>query len=171
LLKPASNEVWVVDASPVIALANVGHLALLDQLSDTWVPDAVAQEVLAGSPEDPARRVLESGWGHRASPLRLAEGVLEWGLGAGETAVLSLCLEQGRLTAILDDAAARSCARAFEIPVLGTLGIVLRAKRLGLIPSAVQVLEALLAAGFRLDHKTVRLALDRATGERWPYGG
>jgi predicted nucleic acid-binding protein len=171
LQKPESSEVWIVDASPIIALAKVGYLQLLDQPSETWIPETVASEVLAGSANDPGRKVLESGWGRRAAPNLLPDAVLEWGLGMGETAVLALALEQRGRTAVLDDAAARSCARAFGVPVLGTLGLVLRAKRTGLIPSAVQVLEALLAVGLRLDHQTVRTALYHSTGERWPHGG
>ena len=43
------SEVWVANASPVIVLAKVGHLALLKELADELLlPDAVVREVLAG---------------------------------------------------------------------------------------------------------------------------
>jgi predicted nucleic acid-binding protein len=82
--------------------------------------------------------------------------------------VLALALERTGCTVVLDDEAARRCARTLDLPVLGTLGLVLRAKRAGLIPSSVTVLEALRSAGFRLDNKTIRDALRRVTGEHWP---
>lgn len=50
---------------------------------------------------------------------------------------------------------------------MGTLGAVLRARRLGLIPAAAQVVKALRAAGLRLDDDTIRVSLWRAVGERW----
>ncbi|HYW83217.1 MAG TPA: DUF3368 domain-containing protein, partial [Spirochaetia bacterium] len=61
---------------------------------------------------------------------------MEWGLGPGETAVLGVALERAHCTAVLDDASARACARAFDIPLIGTLGVVLRARQRGVIPSA-----------------------------------
>jgi predicted nucleic acid-binding protein len=162
------SETWIVNASPIISLAKAGYLNLLSSLSThVIVPDAVASEVLAGSPSDPARKALESGWGDRASPREIPDKVLEWGLGAGESAVLALCLEESGYRAVLDDAAARNCARALELPILGTLAVVLRARHAGLIPSASHVMAALREAGLRLDDKTIRLALERGVGESW----
>jgi predicted nucleic acid-binding protein len=162
------NETWIVNASPVISLARVGYLDLLSQLAnEVLIPEAVIGEVLVGAPTDPARKVLESGWGRRVSPREIASSVLEWSLGAGESAVLALALERPGSRAVLDDAAARSCARALGVPVIGTLGIVLQAKRSGLIPSASQVIQSLQGIGFRLDTEVIRTALMRATGEQW----
>lgn len=163
-----ATETWIVNASPV-TLAKAGYLHLFDRLTSTvLIPEAVVQEILSGPPSDPARKALESGWGIRLSPSSIPEKILEWGLGAGESAVLALALEQQGCTAVLDDEAARRCALALGIPLVGTLGAVLRSKRKGFIPSAVPVLRALRAAGLRLDDKTIRTALASAAGEDWP---
>jgi predicted nucleic acid-binding protein len=71
-------------------------------------------------------------------------------------------------TAILDDAAARKCARSFSIPVKGTLGVIILARQQKLIPSAAQVLFSLQTAGFYLEDQIVREALDRTVAEKWP---
>ena len=164
-----ATETWIVNASPVITLAKAGYLHLFDTLAAAvLIPEAVAQEILNGPPSDPARKALESGWGRRLSPSNIPEMILEWGLGAGESAVLSLALEQRKCTAVLDDDAARRCALALGIPLVGTLGAVLRAKRKGVIPSAIPVLRALRAAGMRLDDRTIRDALSKVAGEHWP---
>jgi len=43
------NEVWVVNASPVIVLAKVGHLQLLKQLpGELLLPVPVAMEIQSG---------------------------------------------------------------------------------------------------------------------------
>ena len=103
---------WVVNASPVITLAKAGHLALLTALAtEVLLPEAVVAEVLAGPVTDPARQAVEEGWGTRVAVPRVPVAVLEWGLGAGETAVLAVALARGDCTAILDDAASRRCAR------------------------------------------------------------
>ena len=161
------SETWIVNASPLISLAKAGYLDLLSKLaSRVIVPDAVASEILAGLPSDPARKALEGDWGDRSSPREIPGKILEWGLGAGESAVLALCLETSGCRAVLDDAAARNCARALELPLLGTLAVVLRARHAGLIPSASLAMAALREAGLRLDDKTIRLALERV-GEIW----
>jgi predicted nucleic acid-binding protein len=161
------SDVWVVNASPIIVLAKVDRLHLLRDLSkELLIPEVVATEVLAGPPSDPARHALERGWGPTITADQIAPDLLEWGLGVGETAVLAVAIERRPATAVLDDAAARTCARALGIEVIGTLGVVLRAKKKALIPSAADVLKSLRAAGFRLDDSTIRSAL-QGVGETW----
>jgi len=161
------REVWVANASPVIVLTKAGHLQLLNELAGELVlPDAVVAEVLAGPESDPARQALEGGWGVRQAPAAIPSELLEWGLGPGETAVLALARERAPSTAILDDAAARACAKAFGVSLLGTLGVVLRAKKRSLVPKAADVLKAIRAAGLHLDDRTIPLALGRI-GETW----
>lgn len=159
------SETWVLNASPIIALAKAGHLQLLERLTPTLlVPAAVAEEILAGPESDPAHQRIGAGWGMRVTPSGIPSVLLEWGLGAGETAVVAVALERPGSTAVLDDASARACARSLGVRVIGTLAVVLRAKRRGLIAAAQPVIDALRAAGFYLDEQIVRSAL-AAAGE------
>lgn len=161
-------EVWVVNASPIITLAKAGHLNLLTELADdVLLPDAVVNEILQAPVSDPARGIIEQGWGQRVSVADIPVMVLEWGLGAGETAVIAVAVERGESTAVLDDAQGRKCARAIGLPVIGTLGIVLRAKRMGHVESATGVLKDLRNSGLYLDDTTIALALQGSTGEEW----
>lgn len=162
-------ERWVLNASPLIVLSRVNlgtlPLVLADQV---LVPDAVASEVLAGPNRDPARRMMAAGtYDVIEIPSALPE-LLAWDLGAGETAVLAWAVTYPGWTAILDDGEARRCARAFSIPVKGTLAVVLLAKQRGLIPSAARVLEQLLEIGFHLDERIIRKALENTVDETWP---
>ncbi len=135
------NEVWVVNASPVIVLAKVGHLQLLKELpGELLLPVPVAMEIQSGPGSDATRQALEGGWGVRVTACRIPSELVEWGLGPGKTAVLGVALERAHCTAVLDDASARVCARAFDIPLIGTLGVVLRARQRGVIPSAGDLL-------------------------------
>ena len=92
--------------------------------------------------------------------------LLEWSLGPGETAVLALAPARAPATAVLDDAAARVCANVIGVPVIGTLGVVLRAKKRGLLDSAAETMKALTRAGLRLDAEVLRSALEHV-GELW----
>jgi len=161
------SEVWVLNASPIITLAKIAQLPLLERLaSELLVPEAVASEIRAGPATDPARLAIETGWGKRVPPGSIPTILLAWGLGHGETVVLAVALERQPCAAVLDDAGARTCARSLGVPLIGTLGIVVRAKERGLIPSAVEVVRALRVSGLHLDEDTIRVAL-RNVGEEW----
>lgn len=163
------TKVWVLNALPTIILAKTGYADLLLKLcSEVLVPDAVAEEMMAGPYGDTARIMIEKNTFVRRSPTSIPGALLEWGLGTGETNVLALALERMPATAILDDGAARACARTLGIPVTGTLGIILRAKRMGYLHSAADALRAIHAAGLYLDDATARAALESA-GETWQW--
>ena len=156
------TDVWVVNASPIIVLAKASRLQLISgSCREVIIPEAVATEILAGPVPDPARQAIQQGWGRTVACLSAPASVLEWGLGAGETSVLALALER-KLTAVLDDYMARVCARTLGIEVIGTLGVILRAKKKSIIPCAADVLKAVRAAGLHF----VRVAL-QGVGEVW----
>jgi predicted nucleic acid-binding protein len=65
---------------------------------------------------------------------------------------------------ILDDALARRHAKVLGITLTGTLGILLDAKRRGLVPAVTPLVDDLQHAGFRLSEGT-RSAVLRMAGE------
>ncbi|MEZ5577935.1 MAG: DUF3368 domain-containing protein [Candidatus Competibacteraceae bacterium] len=141
-------ETVVVNASPLITLFRSGQAELLPRLFKTIVvPEAVWQEVVIGDDADAAARDLPV----QTWPLREAvipsPRALAWNLGAGETAVLSHALSNPPQRAIIDDAAARRCAQTLQIPLLGTGGVLLLAKRRGVLSSVSEGLEKLRIAG------------------------
>ena len=81
-------------------VAKIDHLmALCDELEAKLrraedraakFAEAVVAEILAGPVSDPARRALEEGWAQPLAPATISAELLEWGLGAGETAVLAV---------------------------------------------------------------------------------
>ena len=161
-------EHWVLNASPLIVLARIGRQNLLPALADQIVvPQAVAAEIQAGPAQDQARQALATGQFTIVDTPSPPPELLSWDLGSGETSVLSLAIAEPTWTVILDDAAARKCARSFSLSVKGTLAIVLLAKQRGLIPSAAQTIQALINVGFRLDDQVIREALAHTVGETW----
>lgn len=76
------------------------------------------------------------------------------GIHRGEAEAIALAKSRDGATLILDDLAARSYARATGLSVTGTLGILARAKREGLVDCLGPVVEALCDAGFRLAKAT-----------------
>jgi len=85
-------------------------------------------------------------------------------LGPGETEVLMLALESPDAIVVLDDGLARHMAEMLHLPLTGTLGLLLDAKRAGLIPAVGSVLAQLQALRFRLAPHT-RAAVLAMAGE------
>ncbi len=73
-----------------------------------------------------------------------------------------MALEHPGSTLLLDEKRARRFAAARGIALVGTAGVVLRAKQRGLIPTVRPVLDDLLATGFRLSDALYQGALRRA---------
>jgi predicted nucleic acid-binding protein len=65
---------------------------------------------------------------------------------------------------VLDDLAARRCAKAHNLPAIGSLGVVLRAKARGLLGQARPVVRTLTEAGMFLDDELIDSAL-KSVGE------
>ena len=77
----------------------------------------------------------------------VSDFITAWGLGAGESSVLSFAENLPQATAVLDDLAARRCAMALGLSVTGTLGLLLEAKKRGHINAVSPALNAIVAAG------------------------
>ncbi|MBN1773607.1 MAG: DUF3368 domain-containing protein [Deltaproteobacteria bacterium] len=154
-------EVPVVNASPIIYLARAEELALLQVLGpEAVVPEPVVRELLRRGPADPAAKALaELDWLRALGEGEVPASLLAWDLGPGETAVLAWAVGHPSCLAVIDDRAARRCADVLGVPCIGTLGIVLRAKRLGRIPAARPVVERLRGAGMYLSDRVLGPAL------------
>lgn len=151
----------VTDSSPLIYLARADRLWLLQLLSSTvLVPEAVAREIEAKNEADAAARALRSNdWLRIVGPIAVPKEIQRRDLGRGEVAVLSWAVAHLGTTAVIDDREARRCAQALNVPVVGTLGLVLRAKSSGVISSARRELERLIEHGMYLSHATRDQAL------------
>jgi len=154
------TDVAVVDASPLIFLTGAGQLELLRLAGDAIaVPGAVAAEVGRWGDQDPVAQALhQTPWLVPVPNPSVPPSIQRWDLGAGEAAVLSYALSRQAM-AILDDRAGRRCALAHRIPLRGTLGLVLLAKRRGRIEAARPLLDDLREAGMYLSDTILNRAL------------
>jgi uncharacterized protein len=91
--------------------------------------------------------------------------VLRQDLDQGEAEAIALLLEQPSATLLLDEKKARQVARRMKLPILGTLGLLIWAKRQGVIVNLQEQLDALrTVAKFRLSQQVHDEAL-RQVGE------
>lgn len=150
---------FVFDASPLIILAKADLLGRITPLADRIiVPQQVADEISQfEDPLDPARCWIANHLSLITQPANASPFLMAWDLGAGETAVLSLVSANPNFCAVLDDLAARRCAQAMGLQVIGSLGLILLAKQKGVIEAVTPCFDAVVAAGLYISpsHLTV----------------
>jgi predicted nucleic acid-binding protein len=154
---------WVANASPVIVLAKAGLGSLLVDLPvEVVVPAPVAAEIDAGPADDPARRFLAEGWLPHVPAPDPKPSLAAWDLGAGETAVIAVAVEGADRTALLDDDAARRCCSALGLRCVGTLGLLLYAKRCGILDAVAPALDHIAGVGLHITEDLRHTVLTRA---------
>jgi predicted nucleic acid-binding protein len=155
------DRVLVVNASPLIFLARIERLDLLTSLAKPLVvPAAVIREIQAGSDRDGAAdQIRDLTSILRVDDRPLPDRIRVWDLGAGESQVLAHGLERPGSEVVLDDLAARRCARSLGLPMIGTLGIVLLCRHRSIISAARPIIQALCDAGLRLKPSLIAEAL------------
>lgn len=156
-------EPAVVNASPLIFLSRAGLIDLLQLVSlEVIVPEAVASEIEVRGESDPtARALVTTSWLVVTQIAPIPPQIQAWGLGPGESSVIAWAWAHNGSEAIIDDLAGRRCAAALNIPVRGTLGLVLLAKQRGHISSARQLLIQLRQGGMYLSERVLNEALTR----------
>ena len=154
-------EQAVVNASPLIFLAKADRLDFLQQAAtEILVPSEVAAQICQHGANDPAALALEKvPWLKMIEAPVVPPRIQTWDLGPGESSVLAYAMAYRPTVAIIDDLSARRCAATFQIPVSGTLGLVLTAKKRGVIPLARPVLEHLRQSGMYLSDRVLNHAL------------
>lgn len=143
----------VADSACLIVLDQIGRTDLLTRLFGTiLVPPAVAAEI--------PRLYDFLSVRETANPVMAA--VLSTRMDAGEAEAIALALEVGNAWVILDDMRARRAAFQLGLRVIGTLGLILRAKQNGVIERVEPLLDEVEEAGFYMTpglfQKVMRLA-------------
>jgi predicted nucleic acid-binding protein len=146
-----------LNASPIICLSKAGLADILPALfRDIVVPEAVRKEILAKEEADlKGERWASYKWMKIVDDFGIAPQVASWDLGQGESSVISFVMEHPDFWAVLDDREARRCSTALHCRFIGTLGIIVLAKKRGVIPSIRRNLERLKEAGLWLSDELV----------------
>lgn len=155
--------VVVSDTTPLQYLHQSRTLDLLPKLFErVIVPPAVIEELAEGRARGHDLPLLEGmAWVEITAPHQAL--VLPSKLGRGEQEAISVAVEQ-HLSVLMDDYDARTCAVSLGLRVLGTFGILLRAKRQGFIPAVMPTVDIIVGCGFRISER-MRKQLQELTGE------
>lgn len=149
----------VSNTSPLIGLERIGRLDLLrDVYGDILVPPTVVAELGGRLPRTWVTERRPKG----PIPARVRAARLD----AGEREAIVLAIEVRARRLVLDDELARHLALALGLPVIGTVGVVLTARRMSLIAEVRPILDALLGSGFRIGREIYDQALADAGDAR-----
>ncbi len=121
---------------------------------------------LLGAPPTVAAEVRTPASWHSVQAVQNSAVVatLKTQMDSGEAEAIALAMELGDVLLILDDKKARRVAGQIGLKVIGTVGMLLRAKRAGVIASVKPLLRELLQANFRISDGIIQEAL-RLSGE------
>ena len=140
--------VVVSNASPIISLASIGQLDILEQLyGEVVIPTSVYREIaVVGEGQPGANEVATLPWIVReqvSDPDFTAS--LRQKLDEGEAEAIALAIQEGADLILLDERRGRQVAATFNLRILGTLGILIQAKRQGLVGRVKPLLDDLTA--------------------------
>ena len=158
-----SQRLLVADSGPLIALARLGLLALPRQLfAEVLVTATVWSEVTsapARSEHADLRAAQQQGWLTEVDDPATVPTVFSSPLlDDGERSALSLSLARG-CDVLIDERRGRLAAEAAGLNVVGTLGLLVRARQLGLVGPVRPLAEQLVAGGYHLARSLVDQAL------------
>ena len=144
----------ISDTSCFIILTNIGELELLHKVYGQIVttPEIVAE---FGEPLPEWLEITEVGDKYRQT-------ILELQIDKGESSAVALPLETPNRTVILDDYKARKIAERLGLTLTGTIGVIIKAKLNGTIPSVKPLLEKIKQTDFRLSAEIEAQALKEA---------
>jgi predicted nucleic acid-binding protein len=159
------NEKMIIisDSSPLISLAVIRKLNILKSLyKEINVPTAVYEEVV--KVDKPFSRELKLFLNDKIKGVKnkMAVEILLSNIGAGEAEAIVLALEQQQDIILIDDLKARKFAKISGLKVIGTMGILLAAKKEGMLKEIRPLLSKLLSNNIRISSKIIEITLQAA---------
>ncbi|MFT4638758.1 MAG: putative nucleic acid-binding protein [Verrucomicrobiales bacterium] len=163
-MSETSVRVVVADASPLIGLAKIGRLTLLEQLfQEILIPRGGEKELCLDSTRPGSKNLAEAmkkGWIASVQvgdlPRHLTSTV---DLGEAEAIVLA---KQELALLLVDETKGRVAATSEGLKIFGTGAVLILAKASGLIPTVAEPLRELSGVGYHLSIALQKEILRRA---------
>lgn len=155
----------VCNAGPLIALAGIGQVGLLQKLfGEVLVSSRVRDEVEAGGKTGAGASLFANAPWIRAIRLtNLPDPLLETLLDPGEAETIALALQVSAALVLMDERKGRKIARdIYGFAVIGTGRLLTEAKQAGIIPTVRPLIDQMRSAGYWLSDRIVTEILQQA---------
>ncbi|MEW6088086.1 MAG: DUF3368 domain-containing protein [bacterium] len=138
----------VVNSTPLISLAILDKLSLLDELfQEVYIPPAVFKETTKKGKKK-ARAIENWGKNKISNALNFStKEALEITLDEGESEVIALAQKINANLVIIDEEKARNIARLYNMNVTGTIGVLIFAREQGKLTAIKPLLDKLINNG------------------------
>lgn len=158
------ETVAIADSGPLICLARINHLELLNRLFvKVLIPPEVWNEITVRGKDHPgALEIRQATWITVQSPDPQLVKPLSILVDAGEAEAIALAQTTFDGIVLLDDSRARKIAQRLNVKQIGTIGLLLRAKRQGLIETISPHIDALIENGIYIRRELIDAVLFEA---------
>jgi len=159
------SPVVVVNSTPIIFLNHIGHLDLLQKLySKVLIAEAVYQEVIVNNSDNNCNDFIsQCNWIEVITiKNESARKAFITSLHIGEVETMILALEESAALCIIDDLLAWKHAKRLNLNVVGTLGILVAAKKLNYIDAVKPLTDQLISGGMYLSESVYDTVLSLA---------
>jgi predicted nucleic acid-binding protein len=154
------NKIIIADAGPLIAFARLHQIGLLPQIfGRVLITDTVFTEC-AGRSHFPESSLIQEAISKKQLELCASPDFSEFSqkIDAGEASAIAVAIEHG-CGVLMDDKAGRKMATNAAVPVIGTVGVLVLAKRKGYISMVKPLLKQLATTGYFLSAEIIAAAL------------
>ena len=152
----------VVNTTPLIALSHVEQLDILKELyGEIIIPEAVYKELSVKTDSVCKKAVDRSLDWIRVEQIKnqMAKTMYKTHLHDGEVEVMILAKEIAADVVIIDDANAKKHAKYLQLPVTGTLGVLIKAKQKCYIDELKPILQQMVENGIYISQSLIELCL------------
>ena len=124
----------ISNTTPIINFLKIGKIELLKEIyGKIIIPEAVYQEIETGKGKEFYTNLRKLDWIKIFSIQSISTRLYLFDLDDGEAETIILAQEQSADLVIIDEKLGRRYATQLNIPVTGTIGILLKAKEMNLI--------------------------------------
>jgi predicted nucleic acid-binding protein len=159
------NRIVVSDTTAITHLSKIHALFILRRLyHEILIPEAVYNELCQAKRTQPgALQLMNSPW-IKVIPItnKKIAAKLKQRLDLGESEAITLAIETSADVLIIDEIAGRRAAKKLVNKIIGTVGVLLEAKKMGFISYVKPYLTQLRNTGFRISSELFELALSQA---------
>lgn len=158
----------IVNSTPLIALCHIDSLDILKKIyGEIIIPKAVYNEISAKESSVCKSQVDESRSWIKVENIQneMAKVLYKSQLHDGEVEVMILAKEKEADVVIIDDMNAKKHAKYLKLSVTGTLGVLIKAKKLGYINQLEPLLNGMIQNNIYLGDKLIERCL-KEVGER-----
>lgn len=150
---PHNSDALIVDTSGLILLNKIDELELLNMGQEVCITSTIYSEFGIALPE----------WIKIVEPdNQRYQKILAMDLDEGEASAIALSLDKKNSILILDDLKGRKVADRLNLKYSGTLGLILGAKKAGIIKSVRPILDKVRSTDFRFSDELLKTVLIEA---------